>query len=126
MCRLKVVIQVLEFHNPMNIETWIYDNGNIEYCCCDKSKTCTSQAMDKNLQNCGNLCDPFFYVRLRSLQNEPFKVSSISTIEETMIGSPSHTCFIGYTLPFTLDEFSTSMSYAIIRCIYRCFENVCN
>ena len=83
MCQWEVVIQLLEFHNPMNIETMISDNGSIKYCCCDV-RLCASQTiffLNEN-NSCGIYCDLFFVVTLMSLQDENFKVSSISTIEK--------------------------------------------
>ena len=108
-CQWVVVIQLLEFQNPMNIETRIAGNGNIEYCCCDVGSSCASQSIFyMNDYDCGNRCDTFFVVSLYDGNSE---LSSISTIKEAILNSPPHSLYVGYTLPFTLDELTASVSY---------------
>ena len=109
-CQWSFVIQLLEFHNPMNIET--EHNGNDDetlYCCCDEGSTCASKSIFyMNNNNCADECDIFFHL---SLNDEGSELHSFSTIEETIINSPPHSLY-GYTFSFALDDIPN-----LVRCI---------
>ena len=99
MCQWSLLIQLLEFHNPMNTETKVGDNDQILYCCCDKGGTCEPNlSLHMKANNCTNLCDIFF---LLSLSDESSKLQSISTIDGTIKNSPPHSLY-GYTFSFAL------------------------
>ena len=110
-CQWVVVIQLLEFRNPMNIETKMSGDGNIKYCCCDTGDNyCTKSIPNMKINTCAAECDIFFVV---SLQNGTSELSSISTINETILNSPSHSLNVGYTFSFTLGKLSSSVSTKI-------------
>ena len=115
-CQWSVVIQLLEFHNPMNIETRINAKGKISYCCCDTGiSNCTSQAIFLN-NTCENKCDTFFVVNLNNTISE---LSTISTFNESILNSPSHSLYVKYILNFTLDVFPILVSYTNDCTVYR-------
>ena len=91
-CQWAVVIQLLEFHNPMNTETKTTSNVSIEYCCCDTApSTCASQSIFYITDStCENRCDTFI---VASLYDGNSELSSISTMEETILDSPSHSLY---------------------------------
>ena len=122
-CQWTVVIQLLEFHNPMNIETKKPGEGNIQYCCCDTEETCKAKnAFLMKQNNCTDQCDISFDV---SLYDGNSGKSSISTIKGTIQDSPPDSRF-GYTFSFTLHDFPSSVrstqNFAIFMCL---FENTC-
>ena len=104
-----VVIQVLEFHNPMNIETRMSANGGMQYCCCDTVNCAPQPFFGMNDYDCAAECDIFFVV---SLHDGNAQLSSISTFQETILNSASHSLHVGYTLPFTLNVFPILVRYA--------------
>ena len=112
-CQWEVVIQLLEYHNPMNIDTKMTGSGNIKYCCCDaeeNNSNCAQSIFHMKIHNCADECDIFFIV---SLQDGTSELSSISTINKTILNSPSHVLNVGYTFSFTLDNFSSLVSTKI-------------
>ena len=117
-CQWSLVIQLLEFHNPMNIET-NDDNDEIRYCCCDDSSTCASESMFySNTNNCADKCDIFFHLSLSDVSSEPH---SISTIKGTIINSPPHSPY-GYTFSFVLHDIPNLVRH-IAKCV---LQKVCN
>ena len=108
-CQWSFIIQLLEFHNPMNVETKVDDEGEIQYCCCDKDSTCASESVFYNsTNNCADKCDIFFRLSLSDGSSELF---SLSTIKETLIDSAPHSLY-GYTFSFALDHIPN-----MVRCI---------
>ena len=100
-CQWSLIVQMLEFHNPMNIETKMNENDEILYCCCDDVSTCASESFFyMNTNNCTDQCDIFF---LLSLSDENTKLYSLSTIKGTIINSLPHSLY-GYTFSFALDD----------------------
>ena len=106
MCQWALVIQLLEFHNPKNIETRI-DDGEIEYCCCDTSDTCKSKSdFFKENITCENKCDIFFVVSFYDGNSELY---SISTIKTTIQDSPPNSTY-GKNFSFALDDLPNVVS----------------
>ena len=103
------MIQLLEFHNPMNIEERVTANEDVKYCCCDsRNSNCQLQpfVFDMNDHNCAEECDIFFVVSVFDGSSE---LPSISTIMGSIQDSPSDS-FYGYIFPLTLDNFPSSVS----------------
>ena len=101
MCQWSFVFHLLEFHNPMNIEIKVDDNGKMEYCCCDNNPSCAPKSTfykDATYNNCSNKCDIFF---LLSLNDESSELQSISTLNGSIKNSPPHSLY-GYIFSFAL------------------------
>ena len=99
MCQWSLVVQLLEFRNPKNIETKVNGSDELMYCCCDDLDTCALESMFyMNTNNCANKCDIFFHL---SLNDESSYPHSISTIKGTIIDSPPQSLY-GYTFSFSL------------------------
>ena len=102
-CQWSLVIQLLEFHNSMNIEIKEDSSDEILYCCCDdhEGSTCASKSIFyNNTNNCADKCDIFF---LLSLSDESSDPHSISTIKGTIINSLPHSPY-GYIFSFVLHD----------------------
>ena len=123
-----LVIQLLEFHNPLNIvteETEMNENSDIEYCCCDKNSVCASQSSFYNMNhNCDNKCDIFFVVSVSNCDDNSAPCS-ISTIEGTIKDSPPDSLY-GYTFFFNLVDLVNLVSYFSQKICNLCvFKNIC-
>ena len=101
-----VVIQLLEFHNLVNNVTEI-DDGDREYCCCNTTDTCESQADSYNENiTCEIKCEIFFVASFYGGNSEPY---SISTIKTTIEDSPPDSPY-GKNFSFTLHDFPNMVS----------------
>ena len=101
-----LVIELLEFHNPMNWEIQQFQSYML-YCCCDVDDTCNFDRSHPSLTTCPNYCDVFFTVALHGsgAQENP----SISTISETLFDT-SRDSFYGYIFTFNLDSVPSDVS----------------
>ena len=107
-CQWSFVIQLLEFHNPMNMET-NEDSDVIRYCCCDNGSSCAPESMFyMNINTCAEWCDIFF---LLSLSDENSELYSLSTIKGTVMDSPPQSLY-GYIFLFAFDHIPK-----LVRCI---------
>ena len=114
-CQWSLVVQLLEFHNAMNIETIEEDYDEIRYCCCDDQDTCQLKSIFyNNTSECSNECDTFF---LLSLNDENSELQSISTINGIINNSPPHSLY-GYTFSFALDSIPN-----LVRHVYTLITN---
>ena len=116
-----VVIQLLEFHNLMNIVTNI-DHGDREYCCCDTPDTCESQSdfYNDNI-TCEIICETFFVASFCNGNSEPYSISTIKTTKED---SPSDSPY-GKNFSFALHDFPNVVSNLAKMYNLYAFENAC-
>ena len=93
-------IQLVEYHNPLNLETDQESNDMLTFCCCDDSSSTFPLPFLASNGLCAEECDVFFKVSLTDCDDSD--VCTISTVEEVVVDSPA-TSNYGYVFTFNLE-----------------------